>query len=536
MLQHWYELFPEPQSSRKALQHLSPEQINARLAKVPSSWTRLLRELCTADEDDDIADDFLWGLFSALEDGVRDASAKLWQSVWRTGFVLTLAELIDSAFLCGYTRQQIVSECGMCLERVSLMLDVLLACTERIVEDDRPAEVKQLLDIMQGTIIRVFVKLWDVKDPFLISEFLYSERAAGGLMLYDTDLLFRTLVQLGYLTATQLDEHRTINFADSCIPHLFLLVWIWSSDLTTRSDAIANLGLVPRTDSAGTRDAVWARFFAAAAHDCCDSDAIRAAARRDLADEQVADDALAHTAIVALMWHHHVRATGATLHDDAALARACLAAARRQLCRGHDTKADDTALLGVVSATFKNIILGLPLRGNDCYAYLDLLSQYVLLRLDAPEPALPDILTKCLTYALPPLRTRASHTSPRSTALRLHSAGAWRFVGDALARRRVAARGAAWRRFVVAWGALRPLLALPDDRREGGEVPAVAYGALARCAWGACLCSRHAPAHRMRVCSGCGRVAYCGGVCQEMDWKQGGHREVCRGRGGGARA
>lgn len=39
---------------------------------------------------------------------------------------------------------------------------------------------------------------------------------------------------------------------------------------------------------------------------------------------------------------------------------------------------------------------------------------------------------------------------------------------------------------------------------------------LKRCGWQECLCSVYKPAHRMRVCNGCCKVAYCGDRCQKQ--------------------
>ncbi|CAL1696855.1 unnamed protein product [Somion occarium] len=50
------------------------------------------------------------------------------------------------------------------------------------------------------------------------------------------------------------------------------------------------------------------------------------------------------------------------------------------------------------------------------------------------------------------------------------------------------------------------------------------------CHWKDCLCSEKTPKHPLRICMGCMRVYYCSSRCQTSDWKNGGHRERCRGR------
>lgn len=56
--------------------------------------------------------------------------------------------------------------------------------------------------------------------------------------------------------------------------------------------------------------------------------------------------------------------------------------------------------------------------------------------------------------------------------------------------------------------------ALPQyvPRTRSKRLPPV----LNRCALRFCLCNAHKPAHHMRVCGGCHRVAYCSPQCQEL--------------------
>ncbi|GJE93351.1 zinc finger MYND domain-containing protein [Phanerochaete sordida] len=531
MLIHWCELFQQPPGSPRALQSLSREDVQDCLAKHPSSWTRLLHEICTAEDDDNFADSFIWTLFSSLEDAVREADEKVWRRVWRTGFLSTLAQLVDGMFLCGFTRDELISdERGMRLERVSEMLSLLMACLDRVIQDDRPEEVKHVLGIMQDTGVGVYMKIWDVKDPFLISELRGTEHGASGTSLNTHGLgvscLFRTLVRLGHLTATQLYRHQMILFIDSCIPHVFLLIWIWSPDLPVRNDAIEYLGLVSQMDSGNGHD-TWAKFFSVAAQGCCGNGDILEAIFRDLIDEEIVDDTLANVLILLSMWQYYSQKSEETLGDDVfELAPVCLAAARRQLCCGSVTQAGEFGFDAVISATFKTVTHGPRLRGRQCYAYLDLLAHDILLRIDEDEESIPVIYTQCLDYVLDPLRVQASSTRPRSVAERSHTLHACQAVVDAFVHYRVAQRSAVWRRFMQDWGTVRALLAPPS----GSEPPLMAFGVLERCAWAECLCSRHKPAHRMRVCNGCESVAYCGKGCQTKDWNNGGHRELCRRR------
>ncbi|GJE93354.1 zinc finger MYND domain-containing protein [Phanerochaete sordida] len=376
---------------------------------------------------------------------------------------------------------------------------------------------------MQNTITGAYVKLWDIKDPFLIDEFMDRELDADELP--ETDMLFLALIQLGYITANELRKHRTIQLFDSCIPQMFLVTWIWSSELLTRNNAIRYMDMISQDDT-DDGQASWLKFLSMSVEGCCGNSEILEAVQRDFADEHIIDDNLARAFIVLTMWQHYYSSLGETLTGKFDLGPSCLAAARRQLCRGIDSRGDDDSLLAVISGTFESLFAGPPLRGRHCYAYLDLLCQIVMLRLELDGSDLLVILKRSLEYGLIMLRRQLSSARAQSSAFRADTLRAWDTVANELARRRVAQRSTHWRRFAQTWGAARLLLA----PTHSGETPAIAFGALERCAWAGCLCSRHRPAHRMRVCKGCERVAYCGKRCQQKDWQEGGHREFCQTR------
>ena len=96
------------------------------------------------------------------------------------------------------------------------MLDLFLVCAERVIDDDRPREVAQLLDVLQDTIIEVYAKLWDIKDSFLVDEITdYEDGIAqssqpGAVDVDSLNAFYRTLVTLGQLTVDELQEHRYV--------------------------------------------------------------------------------------------------------------------------------------------------------------------------------------------------------------------------------------------------------------------------------------------------------------------------------------
>jgi len=70
-----------------------------------------------------------------------------------------------------------------------------------------------------------------------------------------------------------------------------------------------------------------------------------------------------------------------------------------------------------------------------------------------------------------------------------------------------------------------------DAPYEPSPEIAGAAGAWAKdkgCAWKECLCFGERPYHRLRRCKRCENVLYCSTKCQTKDWKEGGHKLICR--------
>lgn len=104
---------------------------------------------------------------------------------------------------------------------------------------------------------------------------------------------------------------------------------------------------------------------------------------------------------------------------------------------------------------------------------------------------------------------------PKLDALRYSSAKQWGEVENALRNKRLNSYPN-WKPIVKAWDLFGKILKVD----EYGSVAGVnadaspAFMLLERCGWQECLCSVHRPIHRLRVCKGCWRVAYCNAKCQ----------------------
>ncbi|GJE93340.1 hypothetical protein PsYK624_094990 [Phanerochaete sordida] len=507
MLMHWLKLFPEPDSSPRALWRLPTHVIRARIRRRPALWPRLLREVCIPDEDED--SELVCTLFLALEDAIQDAPDALWRTAWQTGLMVVSAEAVGSEFLCGLAREQLVSGDGMnWMEHVYNVLSMLAICAKRASDGGRPDEIAQLLQLLQSTALDTFVKLWDTRGEFLLSEFI--EGGDSTEPFYEADTVFNALNALGRLTADLLHQHGTIVPADSCIPQIFLLIWIWSSDQFLRFDALSNLGQLagfPYTEETDP----WPAVFRPAAVDDCfgNDDEIITALLRDLADEAVVNKHLSDVLIVLSLWQNACILTDVVLPPDIRLASYCLAAMRRQLCLCVCDASFETA--NIASLIFSNLCAGLPISARQVLVLLELLAEYALRRMqDDPDavPVVPALLTSILQWALRTLSAPPASLSRQRAAMRTHTLEAWRAVAETLACR----EGADWARFARLWVDARELIG-PECTLVVEDMH-FAFRPLKRCAWAECLCSRHEPAHRMRMCKRCEQVVYCGERCQ----------------------
>ncbi|GJE93348.1 zinc finger MYND domain-containing protein [Phanerochaete sordida] len=525
MLKRWLELFPGDASDSDASDDTSlPENMfPERFYQVSASWPQLLRETCAIEDDYDACD---W--FQTFEDAARDASEAVWREALEAGFLLALAECIRTEFLCGFTREQLVTmECEENFDRVYLMLSLLLACTSRIVMDDRPQEVVQSRDVLQDTIIRVFVALWDTKDSFLVGEYITPDGEIvtllpGLLSEWEDKLgnLYATLRFLGHLAIEMFQGNRSVNILGSRIPDVCLLIWIHSPYFATRASALDDM--IHCVYEADPTNDMFPEFLADALGGSTSSKHVTDAIIRDLTDEDITDVALSDVMSFLLSWNRYHVTTGIRLAEEKELSFYCLAAARRQLCRGGST--DPATFIDIMLDVLDNLGLDLRIQGRQYYAVVDLLCEYASLCIQQNDAEPPAFFAEHMDWLLKHIQHRAKDDRPKTVALRTHTQAAWQAVTDEMQRRRLVHRSTAWMQFAQLWFVLqRHLWPLP----AAGDIVRAPFGVFERCAWRECLCSRHKPAHKLRSCKGCEQVVYCGKRCQKSDWEKGGHRERC---------
>lgn len=93
----------------------------------------------------------------------------------------------------------------------------------------------------------------------------------------------------------------------------------------------------------------------AAVDGCCDDNKIADALLRDLTREAVVDDHLSNVLSVQSLWQNAHLISSVALPADARLASYCLAAARRQLCRGGSDASASSAFIDVTTMLFSSL-------------------------------------------------------------------------------------------------------------------------------------------------------------------------------------
>ncbi|GJE93349.1 hypothetical protein PsYK624_095080 [Phanerochaete sordida] len=502
-----YKLFP----GKDLAQGVSREVMRDRLFQVPKLWTGLMQELCIADVDARS----LWVPSTVLGDAVRCAPEPAWRAAWETGFATTLVQLIRSSYLFGLTRDQLVaapdaSRMGRC----AMMLNLLSACVRRMMFSNCEDELTQLSDVFQNTITMLYVKLWDVREPFLVAQPASSTFDPDNRYASTTEYLngiHTTLNVLGDVTVYTLRKHRYIGVHESCMPHIYLAIWLYSPNTRARAQALTNMSQLNGVEGKSTSDS-WTEFFRSANLGAVGDAQIAQAILRDLTEEKVVDADLHVVFAFLSVWQCTYIRDGKLPLDERRLGSCCLAAARRTLCRGSgsDLKMD----VEVLKVMFNNLRIGSMASRRQCYVFFDLLCHCALLLIQTENHIDgPLLVATNSSWVCDRFSSLIRDDSPKTAAMAQHSLKAWQAVTDEITDRQLAAVDAQWRRFVSIWK--RPRSLMLSSSLSSQPAQSMSFSPLERCAWAPCLCSRHKPAHRMRVCKGCERVAYCGELCQQ---------------------
>ncbi|KZV69290.1 hypothetical protein PENSPDRAFT_486919 [Peniophora sp. CONT] len=82
-------------------------------------------------------------------------------------------------------------------------------------------------------------------------------------------------------------------------------------------------------------------------------------------------------------------------------------------------------------------------------------------------------------------------------------------------------------KLIPAWQDLGRALGL-DEANEKADFEREMKKAAQMCAWFECEYHEKKPPHPTRACVGCAEARYCSRLCQQKDWREGGHKQKCK--------
>ncbi|GJE85239.1 hypothetical protein PsYK624_013170 [Phanerochaete sordida] len=469
------------------------------------------------------------GLLIALK-LVSEAAEETWQAAWAAGFVSQLSRIVQSEYVCGFSREELVAYGGEHRDTLDVLIgfmELFIRCLDRMPDDNvsqaSDAELERMLDFLQHGHRVLFTNLWNIRVPFLVSEYSCTNHLS-----WCGESLARTLTFMAMHVSSCLSKRRGIRIdpVTSHIPHVLLIFWLHNRNKYRRRHALKVLEpILDTTHHPGLGESLITSITK--------PKAIGKALLRDLKDDTIVGNNLC-----TLLWGYlKINAQLDTEVADSVAVPLFLAAARRELCSGDGSVQTASTIIHVahtfIVGTFVQAIEAdevLPkITAAQLYSTLALTARGLRFFIEdgAYEEGSRDELHVLLLHCIQELKEHAPTSEPAALrSLRRHTYTTWQASADDIARERLAQRYPRWQPLLATWriigDAVRPPPA-PEDE------PA-AFGALERCAWARCLCSVHRPGHPMRVCKGCSAVGYCGPRCQKSDWDEGGHRERCNGR------
>ncbi|GJE93255.1 zinc finger MYND domain-containing protein [Phanerochaete sordida] len=515
---------PPPDKQRRRLEY--PIEMLAPLMTLgPTSWNRLIYEIYDHAGGTDLRYERLC-ILAALDQLALTAHSSTWRTLEEAGFVDLQQRCIADKYICGFTREQLASASGSWVsDFIALALGLFMTSIDRwttLHKSPGDPRCAQGLDMLQYAVVPVFDKLWDVRDPFLLSH---------AVCTITTDRVYNSLhgclAALGAMAALTLKESRPIDIANTRIPHVQLIIWMHNSVQKLRNRALENL-----TEIVCDRDSQWDAFFRSIAQDGVSQEQITASILDDFADENVINYSLFNVASFSIVRDeaHARERLPPPVSSEPQLGAYTLAAARRQICLGSDSEVSAHDILLSMFTIFKRETTAAgSTPDRQIYGFLDLFCQYAMIQITAAAGQRshgPERLNEVIPWWFPRLsKLDRNDNRAKTVAMRRHLRKSWQNIADELKRKRLPQQDTNWSVFSFLWKKVGSLI--PPVSEDTGEAP---FGLLQRCGWSECLCSVHKPAHKMHVCKGCWLVAYCGSRCQANDWEKGGHKRHCRRR------
>ncbi|GJE93261.1 zinc finger MYND domain-containing protein [Phanerochaete sordida] len=517
-------LLDEPTSHRPAIP--VPDDIQ-QLLEDPSEWADLLVIL---HERADLHVARLIFLEILRETGRDD---QVWAQLWETDFVAQVVDIVLDGYFCGYSKEDLTSSKAQddaVMRHIEWLLEVLLKCVHRLTHEPSnplPEHALRVIEWFEEDFTPLWERLWAIRTPFLDSVVACEASPDPRKTTFHG-----SLIQTMYFMDIMLEKAgKTTNHStNSCMPHIMFLIWVLNEDKDNRDKALLAVTTLIHPDEN------YSKFYSEVATGTTSREKINAAILRDFKDETLVDRPL-YSVIVTNFFLKPERGLRTPIETSSQrrIVWASLAAMRRQWCTGHSDIVYHGDIYVMLSAFLKITKIELDLlpyiSEAQVHALLAHIGKCLVPFMEGEDShSGPGHLTGLIAWCGRQLRRyrNADPVEAKLLAMRRLTHELWRESVEDIDKRRLVRAWPAWRHTVILWRALGAAVPLSADQDDQG---AAAFAPLERCGWRGCLCSVHAPAHRLRVCKGCWLAAYCGARCQASAWAQGGHRHVCARRG-----
>ncbi|EKM50054.1 uncharacterized protein PHACADRAFT_153362 [Phanerochaete carnosa HHB-10118-sp] len=413
--------------------------------------------------------------------------------------------------LCGYSVEELTSwhqnpldflQTMPYIGFVMLLTHVIVRAHQAVLENPRllrsarSSKVEQSAAFILERLPRVWQAIWDIKTPFLDFPGLY-----GTTLYKQFALLGLRQVQLELLSAS-----KRVAKSDR-LAHVQLAIWIYGDEAEIRSMARDLACRIVMSEFRARGEEGYIAFRAEVATGVrggIATDSIAAAIHRDLEDETFIDQNLNQTLYALLVYSTpgpHSIVQESPSHARVLLAHA-LAACRRELCRtGGEEREMPRDNLHTATT----------------YMFAD--TQVETVRVTCT--ILGELLSRCRDVLRSHSRNSSGSTNTRRR-LKLFRGSSRRYQQAAVQAIRTHGQKihSQWNTILQSLDSLGEYLNRVEDGFDpkSPDTDGSPFTALKRCHWSECLCSVYKPSHRLRICEGCWRVAYCNKICQSKDW------------------
>ncbi|GJE93198.1 hypothetical protein PsYK624_093570 [Phanerochaete sordida] len=484
-----------------------------------------------------------------------------WLMLLRRGLAEALVYILFDRYFCGFSKEELIacastdeSEVQYYMEEVlpyfSLVLHnlrdflgfSLTCCHNSSLSPEIRKETMSHADRLLRELPRLWQNLWDIRTPFLDSQpaniMIDQPNAITAPRTLHHGLTVSIKLVIGFYHG--FGTSLTPLPGPTLMPHVALIVWVHCYHKMDRQEALTNARFAVTHYRSTQGKSAMPNLYSKAVAGSTSYKQIAQAVLRDLKTKHDIRGAV----FDALEIICSLRPTQAPFFSMAEpcrrrLLRGCIAASLSLVCMHEtvDIAASEDALSNMF--TFLRWSLmdpngypgGFPER--QLHAIIAVICAFLVQGVDQQKIKLitEAMMTVKICCTLFNNRNRGAisdtgHDGQLDLARR-RSRAAWQVVTDQL-RSRGTHRHAQWKSLHTGLTLLGRALAVGEDGTEpvGAEDVHSAAPFLARCNWHECLCSVHAPLHKLQICRGCTYVAYCNDICQR-DWADGGHGARC---------